>query len=283
MDAFSIGSLNTYTKNLKLQTQWNMKKQSGDVTSHTNPMEQRLKSSAVSDTTQDKNEDKNKLNTIMQKVYAGTKLTDDEKQYLQAKDPMTYQKLRSMEQEEKSYEQELKKCLTKEDVQRLKMSKVGSALANAKAIANDPAIPQEKKLQMLQLENARCNKLEERTRKFIKSGEYEQLPTEAEESKAREEIKETGKVEIFEQPGQQEQSQSTAQDKSQTEAVPSDMKSETVDKPKINLQTEQESHVEVESPEARKVRRAKAKAAYTAPPVETVSYTHLTLPTIYSV
>lgn len=76
MDAFSIGSLNTYTKNLKLQTQWNMKKQSGDVTSHTNPMDQWLKSS---DTTQEKDEDKSKLNAIKQKIYAGTKLTDDEK------------------------------------------------------------------------------------------------------------------------------------------------------------------------------------------------------------
>lgn len=265
MDAFSIGSLNTYTKNLKLQTQWNMKKQSGDVTSHTNPMDQWLKSPAA---TQEKDEDKSKLNAIKQKVYAGTKLTDDEKKYLQTKDPMTYQELRNMEQEEKSYEQELKKCRTKEDVQRLKMSKVGSALANAKAIANDPAIPQEKKVQLLQLENARCNKLEERTRKFIKSGEYEKLPTEAEESKAREQIKKAEKVKTPKQPEQQEQSQSTAQDQSQTEAAPSDVKSETVDKTKINLQTEKESHVEVESPEARKVRRAKAKAAYTAPPVE---------------
>ena len=269
MDAFSIGSLNTYTKNLKLQTQWNMKKQSGDVTSHTNPMDQWLKSS---DTTQEKDEDKSKLNAIKQKIYAGTKLTDDEKKYLQTKDPMTYQELRNMEQEEKSYEQELQKCRTKEDVQRLKMSKLGASLSTVKAISNDPAIPQEKKLQMLQLENAKCNKLEEHTRKFIKSGEYEKLPTEAEESKAKKEIEESKKIETPEQSEQQKQTETTMQDKSQTEIAQSDTKSkiklETSDKPKINLQTEKEHHIETESPEARKVRRAKAKAAYTAPPVE---------------
>ena len=29
-----MGSVNTYTKTMKLQTQWNLKQQSGDYTSH---------------------------------------------------------------------------------------------------------------------------------------------------------------------------------------------------------------------------------------------------------
>ncbi len=72
--------------------------------------------------------------SIMQKAYTEKKLTADERQYLQAKTPLSFQKIQANEQEQKAYEQELKKCRTKEDVQRLKMSWTGSSLATVKSM-----------------------------------------------------------------------------------------------------------------------------------------------------
>ena len=89
-----MGSVNTYTKTMKLQTQWNLKQQSGDYTSHKKSLDEWI--STAQETlkksrrglygNQDDDEEGNKkLNNIMQKIYAGKKLTQKERQYLQAK------------------------------------------------------------------------------------------------------------------------------------------------------------------------------------------------------
>ncbi len=54
-----------------------------------------------------------KLSSILQKAYTGKKLTADERQYLQAKNLLSCQKLQANEQEQKAYEQELKNDLQK--------------------------------------------------------------------------------------------------------------------------------------------------------------------------
>ena len=125
MDFSSIGSISNYTKTLKLQTQWEIKKQSGDVTSHSKSLNDLLGAASSADAEKEHTND-DKLSEIMQKVYSGKKLDSKEMEYLQAKSPELYQKVRDMEQEHKSYENELKNCKTKEDVQRVKMSHMSS-------------------------------------------------------------------------------------------------------------------------------------------------------------
>ncbi len=271
MDFSSIGSINSYTKALKMQTQWNLKKKSGDVTSHTSLMDEWLKGPAASAQEDECGKDE-KLSSILQKAYTGKKLTADERQYLQAKDPLTYQKIQANEQEQKAYEQELKKCRTKEDVQRLKLSRIGSSLATVKSIENNPHITQEKKLQMISLENAKCEKLERSTQAFVKSGKYAHLPTEVEKAKAEKELqaaeqaKRTPETEQAEDQPRTEQAEA-AQANSHIEAEGDCLATEsggrqlsttsdTKRKPSIS--------VDPDSPEIRKVRRTKARAAYVA-------------------
>ena len=133
-----MGSVNTYTKTMKLQTQWNLKQQSGDYTSHKKSLDEWI--STAQETlkksrrglygNQDDDEEGNKkLNNIMQKIYAGKKLTQKERQYLQAKNPQAYEKLRASEQEQKAFEKKLRLCRTKEEVQRLKMTQLASSMA----------------------------------------------------------------------------------------------------------------------------------------------------------
>lgn len=179
MDFSAIGSINNYAKTLNTQAQWNLKKEKGDTSNRVSPLSECLKSSAQSAGESEGDNDK-KLSFILQKTMYGQKLSKDELKYLQIKDPLSYQKICSIQQEQKSYEQELKKCKTKEDVQRLKMSRIASSLSALKSIENNPHITQEKKLKLINLEKMRCDKLEQTTHNFIKSNEYGQLPTEME-------------------------------------------------------------------------------------------------------
>ena len=186
MDFTTISSIGNYTKTLKLQTQWEIKKQSGDVTGHSKSLNDLLSATAASDAEKE-HTDGDKLSEIMQKVYSGKKLSGEELEYLQAKSPELYQKVRDMEQEQKSYENELKKCKTKEDVQRVKMSHIGKSLATVKSVENNPNITMEKKLETAQLENARANGIAARTEAFVRSASYNALPTEAEQAEERQE------------------------------------------------------------------------------------------------
>lgn len=186
MDFTIISSIGNYTKTLKLQTQWEIKKQSGDVTGHSKSLNDLLSATVASDAEKE-HTDGDKLSEIMQKVYSGKKLSGEELEYLQAKSPELYQKVRDMEQEQKSYENELKKCKTKEDVQRVKMSHIGKSLATVKSVENNPNITMEKKLETAQLENARANGIAARTEAFVRSASYKALPTEAEQAEERQE------------------------------------------------------------------------------------------------
>ncbi len=132
MDFSTIGNINMYTKNLKLRTMWDMKKRSGNVNAHqdtgSNWMMEDLERQREND----------KLARITNKILNGRKLTSEERDYLRAKSPQTYQQLVKSEEEQKSYEAALRRCKTKEDVQRLKTDRINAALSDVKSVANSP-------------------------------------------------------------------------------------------------------------------------------------------------
>lgn len=272
MDFSMIGSIRNYTKTLELQTKWNQKKASGDVTSHETSERDMFQRQVNED------RDREKLRKIMAKLDAGAKLSEDERKLLKEEEPEAYQELEEREQEQKAFERSLKQCRTKEDVQRLKLSKLGSSMAKLKEVEHNPNISLEKKLKIFVNEKNKLDKFEESTREFVKSGEYDKLPDEAEVAKAKQEERET--EEAKRTPETEETSPATEAEKTEqnqdqdgkpetaetTEAA--SRPSETAETRTKPSETERPS-IETESPEARKVRRAKAKAAYggqTRPP-----------------
>lgn len=294
-----MGSVNTYTKTMKLQTQWNLKQQSGDYTSHKKSLDEWI--STAQETlkksrrglygNQDDDEEGNKkLNNIMQKIYAGKKLTQKERQYLQAKNPQAYEKLRASEQEQKAFEKKLRLCRTKEEVQRLKMTQLASSMAIVGSVQNNSKIPLEKKLEICMQEKMRCDRIEASTRAFVNSGEYNRLPTEAEQAKAHKEEKEKQQVHKKPKPEQKPS-------KPQQPDVDLELNPDTTEKPAIKPETSTEQSTDyqptigqtsqqvgvkpaaatgtanrsefTDSPELRKVRRARrqtGRAAYAAAP-----------------
>ena len=249
MDMLSVGSLNQYIKGLKLQTQWTLKQQTGNYGAKGGSMEEWLDGSPSQaqelwDAGQDHGD--SRLREIHQKLEAGGKLTPKERDYLQAHDPEAYRELVNLEREQKAYERELRQCRTQEEVERLRTTRINASLARIRAVEHNPHIPQSKKLEIALTEKQRVDRVAESTRKFVKSGEYAQLPTQAEEMEVREDARGASLSEPKE---------SLAPAPSAAEGKGADGQSE----PKAGT-AQADTDREVEG----KVRRARARAAYAA-------------------
>ena len=130
----------------------------------------------------------NETADIYNKLKSGGTLTPDEISYLKEYDPEALSKYQEAQAEKKAYERQLKGCKTKEEVERLKLNRMGNFAAKAKSIVNDPYIPKSKKLELMnQLNNEVCV-IRDAHHEFTKSRAYQELPTEEEvqEERARE-------------------------------------------------------------------------------------------------
>lgn len=114
------------------------------------------------------------------KLQSGGTLTAEEIAYLKENDPEALADYERAQAEKKAYEQALKNCKTKEDVDRLKLNRMGNFAAQAKSIANNPYIPKEKKLELMQKLNNEVCLIRDAHNEFVKSRVYEELPEEAE-------------------------------------------------------------------------------------------------------
>lgn len=278
MNVSMITSLNTYTKNMKMQMRWKERQTTGDYTSKgdskNSTMERVLREQ------REKAEEQLKSGTssvsreqIDVKMRSGKRLTAAEMQYLKENDPQTYQKARQIEMEREAYERELKQCRTKEEVQRVKFSHAAAAMATVKDVSTNSNIPEGQKLGLIMQELMKVNALGEVERNFIQSGEYKSLPSENERIKAEKELKKAEEAER----GVEDKTDDTPEEVNDSlnkaaagEAVreKADLRETVPTEAEIKAAKEavagkEPTRMEAEvTLEARKVRRAKAKAAY---------------------
>lgn len=279
MDFSVMQSIGKYTKNMEMQMKWQKKKEDNDFTADG--------STKWSDPTARQAEEIRRsqadgsaklLSQIRTKLAAGKKLTQEEMDYLQKNDLPTYQKVKAIEAEQKSYEKELKNCKTKEDVQRVRTNRVAASLSVVNNVKNNPAIPEGAKLGLIWQELQKNMVMEETIKKFVESGEYAQLPTEAEKLEAEKELKEWKEAELGikdteENAGEKEPAENVTEAESTVEEASADKApvdkakeiaiQEALKRDRTFLQERKKTRAEVEAtPEARKVKRAKAQAAY---------------------
>lgn len=114
------------------------------------------------------------------KLKTGGTLTKEEIAYLKEHDPEALAEYEKAQTEKKAYENALKNCRTKEDVQRLKLNRMGSFAAQAKEIASNPYIPKDKKVVLMQRLNNEVCMIRDTHQAFEKSRAYEELPEEQE-------------------------------------------------------------------------------------------------------
>ncbi len=127
-------------------------------------------------------------NGIANKVMSGKTLSAEEIEYLQQKNPELLKKYQEMQEEKKSYERQLRRCKTKEEVERVRVNKINGYLAQAKSISHNAVIPKGEKKAMLEEIMARLINMEKVHAKFVKSEQYRKMPREQEIAKERAEL-----------------------------------------------------------------------------------------------
>jgi len=115
-------------------------------------------------------------NKIAYKVMKGDTLTPDEEQYLNKHNPGLLSSYRHMKEDEKAYEEELRHCKTKDEVQEFKLNKMASFLSELKSLHGDAQAA--KAMEIMQ----KVNVFRKAEQNFIESGAYSSLPTEADEA-----------------------------------------------------------------------------------------------------
>ena len=265
MDFSTIGSVTSYMKSMELETKFKKKKAEGDLGSQSRKKtELEIKNEqfkAEYMRRQEENEDDDKMLTdINNKIAVDQELTPEELRYLQNKNPSLYQKVKNIENEKKQYEKDLKNCKSKEEVERLKMNKVSSALSAIKSAESDPNLPESAKLAVAQGELRRMNALNKILAKFVERGEYDKLPAEQEVLEVEKQLKEAERAEeekVFDV--SETENTEKAGDTSETESE----NKEFTENASENISEDKPTKAEIElSPEAQKIKRSKAKKAY---------------------
>ncbi len=283
MNFFTVQSINTYTKNMEMQMKWQRKKETGDFTADGSTKLDAVGRQAEEIRKANADGSTKLAKQIDLKLNSGKKLTAEEMEYLQMHDPQKYQRVKQIEAEQKNYENELKRCKTKDEVQQLRMAHTAASLSAVNSIKNNPAIPEEKKLELIMQEHHKNQAFTDTTTEFVESGKYAKLPTEEERQKAEKDLKEAEEAEQMPEKPSEEQDAAERKDagaqadiKAEADSEDAQMVieagSETIrraeaeaakQKARAVMEERAMTRAEAETtPEARKVKRARAEAAY---------------------
>lgn len=172
-----------------LNNKWQQKKDSGKLTKdERNARENWTKEDYLIQDIKEQAEQNRKAEhdtRIDNKIMAGGTLTPDEEKYLEQNNPEALKKYKEIKAEKKLYEEKLKKCRTKEEVERVKLNTLGEYASALKKVVNDPLIPKSEKLAKAREMLAKTNNVQNVHISFVNSSEYEELPTEGEEAVER--------------------------------------------------------------------------------------------------
>lgn len=177
-----------------------------------------------------------KLSGIQTKYYSGGSLTKTEREYLKSKNPALYERLIAAEAAKKSYRMDLKRCRTREEVHRMKLSHTAGTMSAIKAGSAEVS--------------DRLNGIQSSTNEFVRSGEYHSLPTEHEKAVAEKRVKQA----------EERQRGKRTENSAEKQHDPENSRKKLFRDIRPGETVEQAKN----SPEMLKVRRAKAKRVYSS-------------------
>ena len=129
------------------------------------------------------------------KLAAGEELTPEEIEYLRQNNPQALKDYEDTQRERENYKRALRDCRTKEEVERLKYTKMGQFMAEAKKISSNACIPKGKKVALLKRILQQATAVEDEHKEFLKTSRYASLPTEEEAREAEKAEKEQREAE----------------------------------------------------------------------------------------
>ena len=179
------GTIKNAVKLQFLENKWQQKKNDINAKKPIKEMTQEERMLADFQKQVEKERESNLHADLYNKLKSGGKLTSEEISYLEQNDPEALRKYREDQAEKEAYERELKNCKTKDEVDRVKMNKLGNFAAQAKKITTDPYIPLDKKVELMNQLNDKLCRVNQAHMEFLDSQQYRDMPTEAELLKER--------------------------------------------------------------------------------------------------
>jgi len=174
-----VGSIRNTVKLAEMDSKWQQKKKNGGkaLKAEMSPQERQIQQYKED---LEKMREGRQMSDIDAKLKSGGTLTPEEITYLQRNCPEKYKEYVEIKNEREAYKRQMESCKTKEDVEKLKMNKMSSFLAEAKSVMNNPNIPKGKKLGLMEKILRRVMGMEKEYVKFVNSGRYQSLPTQEE-------------------------------------------------------------------------------------------------------
>lgn len=173
------GTIRSAVKLAELDNKWQQKKQKGGKAFEKDLDPQTRQIMQFQEDIKRMRENRD-LSSITSKLKSGGGLTPDEIEYLQKNNPEMYREYMEIKNEKEAYERRLKSCRTKEDVEKLKITKMGSFMAEAKSVMNNPNIPEIKKLTLAEKILKKTMGIQKIHMDFVISNQYQELPDEEE-------------------------------------------------------------------------------------------------------
>ena len=180
---FIAGTVRNTVSLASLDSKWQQKKQQNPVRKTEEMTAEQRELQRFQEQLKEMRE--NRSPDINAKLMAGGKLTQEEIEYLRKNDPQKLKEYEEIQQERASYKKQLKNCKSKEEVERLKMTRMGRYMSQAKSIASDSTIPKGEKYKMMVKLLSEANGVAKEHIKFTKSLRYAQLPEEDEDAKKK--------------------------------------------------------------------------------------------------
>ncbi len=184
-----FGTIRNTVKMAELNNKWEQKKKNGGKEMK-KEMDPQMKQILQYKEDLKRMRESNQMASIDAKLNSGGILTPEEITYLQQKCPEKYKEYMDLKNEREAYKRQMEACKTKEDVEKLKLTKMNGFLAEAKSVKNNPNIPDGKKKELMEKILRRTMGVQDEYMAFVRSGKYKELPTEEELS---EEMKEKSK------------------------------------------------------------------------------------------
>ena len=170
-----IGTIKSAVKLAEQDAKWQQKKDNVGKTFHQEEMTPEMRQIEAFKEDIEKMHESDNYAAIYNKLRSGKKLSAEEAEYLQKKNPQAYADYKNAQAEKEAFKKKLKNCKTKEEVRKLKTLQMGNFLSQAKTISNNPNIPKSKKLELLGKIMGRVMGLEEVYQEYVKSPEYSNL------------------------------------------------------------------------------------------------------------
>lgn len=170
------GTIRNSVKMAALDGEWQQKKNSGRLREdkkELTPAEREL--ARLKEQVEDIRESREYAD-IDAKLKSGQKLTSDEIAYLKKNNPQALKEYEEIQEQRKAYKEALKNCRSKEEVERLKVTKMGQFMAQAKEISHNPNIPKGQKKAMLEKILRVMAGVQKEHLDFEKSLQYQTLP-----------------------------------------------------------------------------------------------------------